>query len=536
MPSEHIRYDSDFVIIGSGFGGSVSALRLVEKGFAVTILEQGRRFDPESMPKSTADIKRWYWLPRLGLKGFFSMRLFGHMLVLHGNAVGGGSITYASTLLVPPDSVWQQGTWANLKPWHAQMPAHYAQAERMLGVATNQQLGLADHTLQRIANDYGVGATFYPTRVGIYFGEQDEHTHTPINGDPYFQGQGPKREPCVACGGCMVGCRYRAKNTLDYNYLYFAEQKGANLRPESQVTRIEPLSEDGRLGYAIHYRDANKREHRLLCRGLVVAASALGTMKLLFAMKDQGYLPRLSPALGKHVFTNAEAIVGIRFPNTVQDYSQGVAIGSGVYIDQHTHIEATRYPNGSDTMGILLTFMSPQVASRVSVWKWLQYVCKGFLQRPKAMWHAIRPKNFARESMIFLCMQTIEHTLTMRYESGWLGKRLKTHGKKIPATIPEANAFTTAAAKLTGAMPMTSVVDVFLNIPITAHCMGGCALAERPEEGVCDAQHRVFGYHHFYICDGSNISANLGVNPSLTITALTEAAMSEIPNASDYEW
>ena len=529
-------YDCDFLVIGSGFGGSVAAMRLVEKGFKTVVLEQGKRFTPESMPKTTAEVTRWYFLPKLGLKGFFSMRLFGHMLVLHGNAVGGGSITYASTLLIPPTSVWQQGTWAQTKAWDNIMPKHYAQAEKMLGVAVNRQFGLADDTLKKMAEAYGVGDSFYPTRVGIYFGDEDEHSHTPINGDPYFQGMGPKREPCVACGGCMVGCRYRAKNTLDYNYLYFAEQRGADLRPQSRVTRIQPLSDDGRLGYVISYVDANKHHHTVTSRGLVLSAGTLGTLKLLFQMRDAGLLPHISNALGQQVYTNAESIIGVRFAGAQQDYSQGVAIGSGIYLNPHTHIEATRYPKGSDTMGFLLTFMHPHLQGRVPMLTWLRYVIGQTLKHPKTMFQALRPKNFAQECMIFLCMQTLEHTLTMRYQRGLFGKRLKTQGRKIPATIPEANAFAQAAAKLTGGMAMTCLVDVFLNIPITAHCMGGCAIAATPEHGVCDAQHRVFGYQHFYICDGSNISANLGVNPSLTITALTEVAMSELPVADAYPW
>ena len=530
----HPSFDTDYFIVGSGFGGSVSALRLAEKGYRVTVAEQGRRFNPADMPASTWDVRRFLWLPALACRGFFALRLFKHMLVLHGNAVGGGSITYANTLLVPNASVWQHGTWAGLRPWGNIMPAHYQRAEAMLGVTTNPILADADHTLQRLATTAGVGNSFYSTRVGVYFGANDEHTQPPRNGDPYFNGNGPPRQPCTACGGCMVGCRYRAKNTLDYNYLYLAERQGAQVLAQSRVTRIAPLgaAQDGSSGWRITVKPFRQPEQHYTAAHVIVSAGSLGTQKLLFAMKQQGYLPRLSAALGRNVFTNAESLIGIRFPGCSEDFSRGIAIGSGIHLADGTHIEATRFPAGSDIASLLGTLMNHSRHGRLRLHQWLAAFIHGWLTRPRRMWQALRPKNMARESLILLCMQTAPQPLNMVWQRRWywpFAPMLATEGAAIPAYIPAASDFAFQAAQAQQGNAFTCVADVFLNIPATAHCMGGAALAATPEHGVCDAQHRVFGYQNLYIIDGANISANLGVNPSLTIAALAEAAISAIP-------
>lgn len=527
-------FDADYFIIGSGFGGSVSALRLAEKGYRVLVAEQGRRFAPHAMPTSTRDIRRFLWLPVMACRGFFSLRLFKHMLVLHGNAVGGGSITYANTLLVPSSPVWRNGTWAGLRDWGTIMPTHYRTAERMLGVTTNPLLADADHMLQHLAGQFGAGNSFYATRVGVYFGRHDTHTRTPVNDDPYFDGSGPPRQPCTACGGCMIGCRYRAKNTLDYNYLYLAEQQGARILAETRVTRIEPLGpvHDGRHGYRITVKPFRQPERRYTAQNVIVSAGSLGTQKLLFAMKQHGWLPRISNALGRNVFTNAESLIGIRFPGCNEDFSRGIAIGSGIHLADGTHIEATRFPAGSNIASLLGTLMNHSRSGRLNLYRWLTAFIHGWLSRPKQMWQALRPKNMARESLIFLCMQTLPQPLNMVWRRRWYWPffpLLATQGKPIPACIPAASDFAFQAAEKNNAHAFSCVSDVFLNIPATAHCMGGAALAASPEHGVCDAQHRVFGYQNLYIVDGANISANLGVNPSLTITALAEAAMAQIP-------
>ncbi|ONA12176.1 cholesterol oxidase [Burkholderia pseudomallei] len=537
-------YDYDYVVVGSGFGGSVSALRLSEKGYRVLVIEQGRRWTPENLPESTWNLSRWQWRPALGLRGFFSMRFFRHVVVLHGNAVGGGSITYANTLLVPPDKVWREGTWAGLEDWERVMPAHYATAKRMLGAVTNRRMDAADFRLKDMAKLIGVEKSFYPTEVGVFFGDDADAPGTRY-ADPYFGGAGPERTSCIGCGGCMVGCRHGAKNTLDRNYLYLAERLGAQVREQTKVVDVRPLDAraDGAAGYAVEAvslaAGARGAKSRLTCRGVVFAASSLGTQDLLMRLKEKGSLPRLSDALGKRVRTNAESLIGVRFPKSRVDLSKGVAIGSGIYIDEHTHIEATRYPSGSDTMGLLTTVLTRGAPGGLRVLVWLGALAKLVLTRPLSAWRMIDPRGFARETMIFLCMQTLEGHLTMRLKRRWFwpfSKQLATSGAKIPAYIPAANDFAQKAARALGGVPMTSLTEILLNVPMTAHCMGGAAMARDARDGVCDGRSRVFGYRNMYVCDGSVLGANLGVNPSLTITALAEHAMSHVPAAREQRW
>lgn len=534
----------DFIVIGSGFGGSVCALRLAQKGYRVAVVEQGRRWTPETLPASNWTLSKWLWQPALGLRGFFGMRFFRHVVVLHGNAVGGGSITYGNTLLVPPDRVWEQGTWAGLQDWKTLMPAHYATAKRMLGVTTNRLLGPADLRLREMARAVGAEASFYPTEVGVFFGRPDDPPGTPY-ADPYFGGAGPARASCRGCGGCMVGCRFNAKNTLDKNYLYLAERAGAALFAETRAVDVRPLdgAADGATGYAVELLDlagpARGRRRVLRCRGLVFAASALGTQDLLFRLRDKGSLPAIPEALGKHVRTNAESLIGVRFPGSTTDLSRGIAIGSGIHIDEHTHIEAVRYPDGSDATGLLTTVMTLGRPGPTRVLAWMATLLKLLLTRPLSTLRVLSPVGFARETMIFLCMQALEGELTMKLTRRRLwpfAKRLSTHGARIPAFIPAANAFALEAARVTGGVAQTSITEILLNIPMTAHCMGGAVMGRTRADGVCDSRNRVFGYYNMYVCDGSMLGANLGVNPSLTIAALAEHAMSHVPARQAQRW
>lgn len=536
-----MAYDFDFVIIGSGFGGSVSALRTAEKGYRVAVIEQGRRWTESSLPRSTWQLHKWLWMPALGAHGFFAMRFFRHLVVLHGNAVGGGSITYANTLLSPPDSVWSQGSWAGLCDWLKVMPQHYATARRMLGVTTNPWLGPADLRLKQMAQVAGVERSFYPTEVGVYFGAPNDPPGTPVS-DPYFGGEGPDRSSCTRCGGCMVGCRFGAKNSLDKNYLYLAEKKGAHIYPETRVTDVCPLDgvEDGGGGYEIHTAamSASGQARRFTCRGVIFAASSLGTQELLFKLRRKS-LPRISDALGRGVRTNAESLIGIRFPGSADDLSKGIAIGSGIHIDQYTHIEATRYPDGSSTMALLCTVMTAGRSGGLRILVWLATLARMLCARPWITLRILMPFRWAREVMILLCMQTIEGQLTMKLKRSWLwpfSMRMTTHGDKAPAFIPAANDFAHKASAATGGIPMTSLTEILFDIPMTAHCIGGASMGHTRADGVCDGKNRVFGYRNMYICDGSALAANLGVNPSLTITALTEHAMSHIASAADQTW
>lgn len=530
-------FDFDYIVIGSGFGGSVSACRLSEKGYSVGVMEMGRRWKAEDFPQSNWSAGRYVWRPGARLFGFFNMRLFRHVLVMCGNAVGGGSIGYANTLLVPSPKVWEQGSWAGLQDWQRVMPAHYATAERMLGVTDNQLLGEADLRLRKMATLYGVADSYYAGRVATFFpppGEAGGQTYP----DPYFGGAGPERGSCTGCGGCMVGCRYNAKNTLDKNYLYFAEQRGARVFAETRVVDVRPINgkPDGSEGYEVHTESSTALFHRqrrsFRCRGVVFAASSLGTVELLFRLKQSGSLPRISDDLGKRIRTNAESLIGVRFPAGDKSMSEGVAGGAAIYLDEHTHIGVARYPEGSDAVGMLMTLMGGGRTGwrRIPAWLW------SLLRHPLTALRAHNPVGFARQTMLFVVMQNLDAHIDLTLKRRWywpFGKMLSSQGAAIPTHIPQANAFVERGAKALGGIPLSLLTEILFNIPATAHCMGGCAMADSPQRGVMDVQNRVFGYQNMLICDGSMLSANLGVNPSLTITALTEHAMSHIPARAD---
>jgi cholesterol oxidase len=537
-------FDFDFVVVGSGFGGSVSAFRLAEKGYRVAVMEMGRRWTPENLPHTSWSIHRWFWRPKLGLTGFFNMRFFRHVTILHGCGVGGGSITYATTSLRPPDKVWQTGSWTGLAAWKTEMPRHYEAACHMLGVTNNKILAPADHLLKRSAEDVGVGSTFYRTNVAIFQAAEGDPGGITFP-DPYFGGDGPPRTTCVACGGCMMGCRHGAKNTLDLNYLYLAERLGARIFPETRVVDIKPLKgvEDGGGGYevctVISTGWFNQGGRRFTCRGVVFAASSLGTMDLLFHLKEKGCLPHISDQLGKHVRTNSESLLAIRIPRSREDLSKGVAIGSGIYIDEHTHIEAVRYPSGSDTMGLLTTMLTGGVPGWTRIALWLRNVTVAMLCHPFKTLRLFHPFAWARETVILLCMQAVDGDLEMCWRRPWFWpfkKSLASHGQKVPTYIPQANEFAGKVSRLTGGTAMSMIPEILFDIPSTAHCLGGCVMAGSSGQGVVDHRNRVFGYQNMYVCDGSVIAANLGVNPSLTITALAERAMSFIPPASETTW
>jgi cholesterol oxidase len=534
-------YDFDFIVIGSGFGGSVSALRLAEKGYRVAVLEMGRRWTPENLPHSNWSIHRWFWRPKLALRGFFNMRFFRHVTILHGCAVGGGSITYACTLLRAPDKVWQMGTWAGLADWEREMPQHYDTASRMLGVIENRILGPADELLKRAAVAAGVGNTFYRTHVAIFQAPEGERGGTTVP-DPYFGGEGPERTTCMGCGGCMMGCQHGAKNTLDKNYLYLAEKRGAQVFAETRVVDVKPLGSagDGSEGYEVTavtstaWVDPHPR--RFTCRGVVFAASSLGTMELLFSLKDKGSLPALSEQIGRRVRTNSESLIGVRVPGSKDDLSKGVAIGSGIYIDEHTHIEAVRYPAGSDAMSPLSTILTGGKPGAARIGLWLKNLVVSLVRHPWRTLRLLLPFGWARECIILLCMQALEGHIDMAWKRPWFWpfrKFLVSQGTKIPTFIPAANAFAEKFAAMCGGTAMSMLPEILFNVPGTAHCLGGCTIGRSRDDGVVDAQHRVFGYKNMYVCDGSVVAANLGVNPSLTITALAERAMSFVPPASE---
>lgn len=531
-------FDYDFIVIGSGFGGSVAAHRLTEKGYRVAVMEMGRRWKATDFPRTNWVFWRWLWRPKVALRGFFNMTPFRHVMILHGCAVGGGSITYANTLLEPPARVWENGSWTGLAPWKADMPGHYETARRMLGVIENRVLGPSDEILNRTACEAGIGDTFYRTSVAVFeppVGEVEGLTYP----DPYFGGDGPERSTCVGCGGCMMGCRYNAKNTLDKNYLYLAEKHGARVFDETRVVDVRPWDD----GYEVHTVRSTawirKRRACFTARGVVFAASALGTMDLLFRLREKGSMPDISEALGSRVRTNAESLIGVRVPGHHEDLSKGIAIGSGIYLDEHTHIEAVRYPSGADAMGMLATVLTGGRPGLPRIGLWLRRLIGGLLLHPLRTVRCLHPFGFARESLILLCMQTLDGHIGMRLGRPWwwpFGKLLMSHGKRVPTYIPQANDFAKRVADLTGGTAMSMVTEILFDVPGTAHVLGGCPMADSRLTGVVDSRNRLFGYRNAYVCDGSVIAANLGVNPSLTITAMTERAMSFIPPARENRW
>ncbi len=544
MAGSNQHFDFDFIVIGSGFGGSVSAHRLVDKGYRVAVMEMGRRWTADDYPHTSWSIHRWFWRPKLALRGFFNMRYFRHVTILHGCAVGGGSITYAATLLRPPDKIWTSGSWFGLADWPSEMPRHYEAASTMLGVTENKILGPADHLLQQAAEAVGVGQSFYRTSVAIFQAAEGEQGGTTFP-DPYLGGEGPERTTCRACGGCMMGCRHGAKNSLDMNYLYLAEKHGARVFPETQVVDVKPLdgASDGSAGYEVRTVKSTawirRRPQRFTCRGVVFAASSLGTMELLFHLRESGSLPAISDKLGKHVRTNSESLIGVRVPGCQEDLSTGVAIGSGIYIDEHTHIEAVRYPSGSDAMSLLSTILTGGRPGPKRILLWLANLARALLRHPLKTLRLFRPWGWARESVILLCMQALDGHIEMRWKRPWFWpfrKFLVSRGDRVPAYIPAANDFAEKLARLTGGTAMSMLPEILFNVPGTAHCIGGCVIAESPDRGVVDHRHRVFGYKNMYVCDGSVVAANLGVNPSLTITALAERAMSFIAPAAETMW
>ena len=544
MSQHKEQFDFDFIVIGSGFGGSVSAHRLTEKGYKVAVMEMGLRWRPEDLPRTSWSIHRWFWRPRLGLRGFFNMRFFRHVTIFHGCAVGGGSITYAATLLAPPDKIWESGTWSHVADWKTEMPQYYRTAAHMLGITENKILGPADYWLKQTADLAGCGKTFYRTRVGI-FQFTDALPAGETCSDPFFGGEGPPRTACTACGGCIMGCRFGAKNTLDLNYLYLAEKHGARVFPETKVIGVRPLRNisDGSDGYEVRTVNSTawlrRSPRRFTSKGLVFAASSLGTMELLFRLKENGSLPAISDQLGRHVRTNSESLIGARVPGSHQDFSLGISIGSGIYIDEHTHIEAVRYPGGSDAMSLLTTLLTDGRPGSRRIVLWMRNVLASYLCHPFKAARLFWPPGWAREAVILLCMQALEGEIEMRWQRPWFWpfqKFLVSHGEKVPAYIPRANQFARKFAQVGGGTAISTLPEILFDVPGTAHCIGGCVIANSPQRGVVDSRHRVFGYRNMYICDGSVIAANLGVNPSLTITALAERAMAFIPPAAETVW
>jgi cholesterol oxidase len=521
-------HDYDWLVIGSGFGGSVSALRLAEQRQSVGVLEAGRRFADDELPRSTWDIRRYFFAPRLGCRGILRLTVFKDVFVGSGAGVGGGSLGYANTLYRAPRRFYDDPQWARLsEDWGAELAPHYDTAERMLGVTDVTGDDPADRLLNEFARELGVEDSYAKTRVGVYFGTPGETVE-----DPFFGGEGPARTGCIACGRCMVGCPHGAKNTLVKNYLHLAEARGARIHPDRTVVDIRPLGDGtGADGYAVVTERTGawlrKDRRTLTAGGVVVAAGALGTNQLLQRCRLRGGLPRISARLGELVRTNSESVLSVTLPRGAADISRRVAITSSIYPDADTHIETVVYGKAGGSMSWLNTLM---VGEGTRVTRPLQLLAAivrhpgRFARLQLARW------RWSERTIVILVMQTLDNAMSLRPKRTLLGGiRLQTEqdpGKPNPTFIEVANQFAQWLAERTGGIPQSSVLEATANIPFTAHILGGAPIGASAQTGVVDARHRVFGYENLLVCDGSVVPANVGVNPSLTITAMAERAMS----------
>lgn len=518
--------DYDYIIIGSGFGGSVSALRLMEKGYKVLIIERGKRFGPGDFPKTNWDLRRWMWMPKAGMQGLFKMTMFPDVSIVHGVGYGGGSLVYANTLPIPKDHFFRAESWGHLADWKEELEPHYEMAHKMLGAVENPLMTEPDRVLKEIASDMGREDHFHKTKVAVYFGKPGETV-----ADPYFDGKGPPRTGCNSCGGCMLGCRFGAKNTLDKNYLYLAEQLGLDVEVETNVDAVRAL--DGG-GYVVETSDSlaltTRRRRDFKAANVIISGGVMGSIDLLLRMKkDRAGLPKLSEQLGQFIRTNSESLIGVVSSDATKDLSKGIAIGTILHTDDHSHVEPVRYSEGS---GFWRLLMAPHVGGKTAPVRMKNLVGK-VLSSPRKLFKTLVVKDYAKQSAILLYMRSLEGH--MRFKLGRFGQMTTeiSTGEAPTASIPEATEIAERFAEKVDGMAMSLANETLMNIPTTAHILGGACMGDSAQTGVIDHQHRVFGYPGLFVIDGAAVSANPGVNPSLTITALAERAMGFIPPKSE---
>ena len=514
--------DYDVLIIGSGFGGSVSALRLVDKGYRVAVVEAGRRFADEDLPTSSWHVRDYLFNPALRCFGIQRMNLLKDVLILSGAGVGGGSLVYANTLYEPSAAFYSDPSWAHLADWERELAPAYATAKRMLGATTNPTTTPSDEAMLIAGERLGIRSSYQPTEVGVFFGDEPGATVA----DPFFDGEGPERTACLECGSCMTGCRYGAKNTLVKNYLYLAEKRGAVVHPLTTVRDVRPTAG----GYVVEtYRTGNRARRKTFTADQVIfAASALGTQRLLHKLRDRGSLPKISPRLGELTRTNSEAILSVRSRDNATDYSQGVAITSSLELDDHTHVEPVRYGPGSNLMGMLgATLADPEPGRKRFVTGLRQ-----MMRNRRDLFRLHNPRHWSEQTITLLVMQNHDNSLTTYTRRRPWGRSLTSkqgQGDPNPTWIPAAHEFARELAGEIDGIPTGTWMD-YANIPTTGHFIGGCPMGADRDEGVIDPYHRLFGYPGLHVIDGSTVAANLGVNPSLTITALAERALSYWPD------
>ncbi|MGA5358845.1 GMC family oxidoreductase N-terminal domain-containing protein [Streptomyces purpurascens] len=549
MPKD--AYDYDVIVVGSGFGGSVTALRLTEKGYKVGVLEAGRRFTRESFPKNSWDLKNYLWAPKLGMYGIQRIHLLGNVMVLAGAGVGGGSLNYANTLYVPPKPFFEDPQWRDITDWQDELKPFYDQARRMLGVRLNPTMTPSDVHLKAAAERMGCGDSFHLAPVGVFFGDGEDADGTAKAKpgqevpDPYFGGAGPARRACAECGECMTGCRHGAKNTLNENYLHLAEKAGAVVHP---LTTVVSVTDDSRGGYAVATLPTDDRRkakgRTYTARKVVLAAGTYGTQTLLHRMKAGGQLPYLSDKLGELTRTNSEALVGAQTDDRryrkahgarKADFTRGVAITSSIHPDENTHIEPVRYGKGSNSMGGLSILQVPYARGASGTSRVLGFLAHA-AKHPLLVLRSLSNRRWSERTIIGLVMQSLDNSLTTYLKPSGAGRGLLTarqgHGAPNPKQIKAATESASAlAAEINGFAG--SNVGELMGTPLTAHFLGGCPIGASRETGVIDPYHRLYGHSGISVVDGAAVSANLGVNPSLTITAQAERAMSYWPNKGE---
>lgn len=528
-------FDYDQIVIGSGFGGSVSALRLSEKGNTVLILEKGLRRGDQDFPETNLDTKNYLWVPELGFKGTLQFTFTNKTTIIHGVGVGGGSQIYANVHLIPSDEVFESVAWTKIRAdWKETLMPFYGLAQRMLGTANNTYTNVADETLKQVAAEMGYARSFKTVNTGVFFPQSDGKKQKLVK-DPYFNGAGPDRQTCNYCGSCMLGCRNNAKNTLMKNYLYFAERNGVEIRPSSEVLKIIPLSEDGRAGYEIIVKETlgkQVRQYSLRSRGVVLSAGVMGTVPLLLKMRDQyKTLPNISPLLGQEIRTNSETLTTAN--NTREKLDDGVAISSFISVDADTNIEVTRFPEGSDGSWIYVPYV-PMVTGQ-GFMRIVKFLLNTLLH-PLKTYKVLRPKGKARSSVLLLVMQKSEAFIHLEWRRKWyrlfrngISAVQKPNDTPLTVSFPAAEKATKLFSEKLGGEPGSALTEILLGTPMTAHIMSGVAMGNDRNNGVVDFTGQVFGYQNLRVIDGSIVPGNLGVNPSLTITALSEFAMSQIP-------
>ena len=522
-----LEKEYDYVIVGSGFGGSVSALRLSEKGYKVLVIEKGKWFKSKDFPKTNWNFKKWLWMPGLRFFGIMKLTIFKHVAILSGTGVGGGSLVYANTLPVPKSTFFKTGSWSNLKDWETELAPYYKEALRMLGAAKNPHFFDGDKGLKKVAKKLGMIDKFDAPNVAVYFGEENV-----IKQDPYFNGIGPERTGCNFCGACMTGCRNNSKNTLDKNYLYLAQKLGAEIIAENEVYDVVPVTlGDGNTGYEVAVKTSTKlftKKRKIKSKSVIFSGGVMGTIKLLLKLKMNS-LPNISDRLGMDIRTNNETLVSVSSLEKDKNYSKGVAIGSILDTDENSHLEIVRYAEGSNAW----KFLHLPYVTNTNFFARIAMIFVSLVKSPIKYFKIYLANSWAKKTVVLLFMQTLDSTL--RFKRNIFGFMTSTinSGKKPTPFIKESKKLVNEYSKAVNGVSTSFALETLAGIPSTAHVLGGAVMAGNPSEGVIDKNNKIFGYDNLYVIDGAMISANPGVNPSLSITAIAERAMGQIPLKKD---